>query len=53
MFLFNRGARESYVSAVAARAASLAERFRAAGWRAGTLDERDGRASLERVFGLR
>jgi hypothetical protein len=48
------GARERrrYHSASAARAELLHGRFRAAGWRTGTLDERDGRASLFRAFGL-
>jgi uncharacterized protein (DUF58 family) len=50
---FGRRTRARYVRAVATRAASLRERFHAAGWRAGTLDERDGRASLERTFGVR
>jgi uncharacterized protein (DUF58 family) len=44
--------RARYGSASRAREAALRARFRAAGWRVGTLDERDGRASLLRAFGL-
>jgi uncharacterized protein (DUF58 family) len=44
--------RERYGVASRAREAALQARFRAAGWRVGTLDERDGRASLLRAFGL-
>jgi uncharacterized protein (DUF58 family) len=44
--------RERYGAASRAREAALQARFRAAGWRVGTLDERDGRASLLRAFGL-
>lgn len=46
------GTRSRYRLAAHAREARLRERFRAAGWRVGTLDERDGRASLLRAFGL-
>ncbi len=45
-------ARARYRAAGQAREAALQARFRAAGWRVGTLDERDGRASLLRAFGL-
>jgi uncharacterized protein (DUF58 family) len=45
--------RERYRRASAERDAVIHERFRAARWRIGTLDEADGAASLERVFGLR
>jgi hypothetical protein len=45
--------RERYRRASAERDAVIHERFRAARWRIGTLDEADGTASLERVFGLR
>ncbi len=45
-------ARAAYRGAARAREAELQARFRAAGWRVGTLDERDGRASLLRAFGL-
>jgi len=44
--------RERYSAASRARESALQARFRAAGWRVGTLDERDGRASLLRAFGL-
>jgi len=50
---FGRTARERYVRAVADRERALETRFTRAGWRFGLLDERDGVASLERVFGLR
>ena len=46
-------ARERYRVASAARAVAIEGRFRRARWRIGTLDEADGAASLERVFGLR
>jgi len=48
------GARERarYRTAAHAREAALQTRFRDAGWRVGTLDESDGRASLLRAFGL-
>jgi uncharacterized protein (DUF58 family) len=48
------GARERarYRVAAQAREATLCERFRAAGWRVGILEEADGRASLQRAFGL-
>jgi uncharacterized protein (DUF58 family) len=45
--------RERYRRASVARDAALRDRFRSARWRVGTLDEADGAASLERVFGLR
>jgi uncharacterized protein (DUF58 family) len=45
--------RERYRHAAQARDAALRERFARARWRVGTLDEADGGASLERVFGLR
>jgi uncharacterized protein (DUF58 family) len=45
--------RERYLAASRARDDALRARFRATGWRVGTLDERDGRASLERAFGVR
>jgi uncharacterized protein (DUF58 family) len=45
--------RERYRRASAEREAAIQERFRAARWRLGTLDEADGTASLERAFGLR
>ncbi len=44
--------RARYREAARAREAALHERFRGAGWRVGALDERDGRASLLRAFGL-
>ena len=44
--------RARYREAAHAREASLRARFRDAGWRVGTLDETDGRASLLRAFGL-
>jgi uncharacterized protein (DUF58 family) len=49
------GARERarFVRAVAQREKALVARFVNAGWRVGELDEGDGRASLERAFGLR
>lgn len=48
------GARERarYRAAAHAREAALHARFLRAGWRVGALDERDGRASLLRTFGL-
>jgi uncharacterized protein (DUF58 family) len=48
------GARERarYRAASQAREAALRARFRDAGWRVGMLDERDGRASLLRTFGV-
>jgi uncharacterized protein (DUF58 family) len=46
-------ARDRYRHASAERDAAIRERFRIARWRIGTLDENDGAASLERVFGLR
>jgi uncharacterized protein (DUF58 family) len=45
-------ARTRYHDASRAREVALSERFRAAGWRVGALDERDGRGSLLRAFGL-
>jgi uncharacterized protein (DUF58 family) len=50
---FDRRARAAYVRAVAEREGELSARFAAAGWRVGWLDAEDGRASLERAFGLR
>jgi uncharacterized protein (DUF58 family) len=50
---FGRRERERFVQAVAERERIVAARFAAAGWRVGALDESDGRASLERTFGLR
>jgi uncharacterized protein (DUF58 family) len=44
--------RARYHAASDAREAGLHARFRAAGWRVGTLDESDGRGSLLRAFGL-
>jgi uncharacterized protein (DUF58 family) len=44
--------RARYRTAAHAREAALHARFRDAGWRVGTLDEADGRASLLRAFGL-
>jgi len=45
-------ARARYRDATRAREGALRARFRDAGWRVGMLDERDGRASLLRAFGL-
>jgi hypothetical protein len=45
--------RERYRRASEERDAAIRERFRVARWRIGTLEEADGAASLERVFGLR
>jgi uncharacterized protein (DUF58 family) len=45
--------RERYRRASVERDAAIRERFRIARWRIGTLEEADGGASLERVFGLR
>jgi uncharacterized protein (DUF58 family) len=50
---FGRGERARYVQAVARREKELTALFVNAGWRVGELDESDGRASLERAFGLR
>jgi uncharacterized protein (DUF58 family) len=44
--------RARYHAATEARERTLHERFRAAGWRVGTLVESDGRGSLLRAFGL-
>jgi uncharacterized protein (DUF58 family) len=44
--------RRRYQDASHAREFALHGRFRTTGWRVGTLDERDGRASLLRAFGL-
>jgi uncharacterized protein (DUF58 family) len=46
-------ARERYRRASVERDTAIRERFRIARWRVGTLEEADGGASLERVFGLR
>jgi hypothetical protein len=51
--LVNANLRARYVAASRARDAALRERFARARWRVGVLDEADGRASLERTFGLR
>ena len=53
LLYFGRGERERFVRAVAQREKLVAARFVNAGWRVGPLDEADGRASLERAFGLR
>lgn len=45
--------RDRYRRASVERDAAIRERFRAARWRIGTLEEADGAASLERAFGLR
>ena len=45
-------ARARYREASHAREAALRARYRDAGWRVGTLDEHDGRASVLRAFGL-
>ena len=52
LLYFGRRARERFVAAVAEREKRLTARFRNAGWRVGALDETDGRASLDRAFGL-
>lgn len=44
--------RRRYVEAARARETRLIERFRAARWRVGVLEEADGRLSLLRAFGL-
>lgn len=44
--------RARYRTAAHAREAALHARFRDAGWRVGTLEEADGRASLLRAFGV-
>ena len=53
LLYFGKRERERYVAAVQARALALHERFANAGWRVGTLEAPDGRASLEAAFGLR
>jgi uncharacterized protein (DUF58 family) len=53
LLYFGRRERAAFVDAVARREKLLAARFGDAGWRVGYLDEADGRASLERAFGLR
>ncbi len=45
-------ARARFHTSVEARAVAIRERFVSAGWRTGVLDERDGRRSLERTFGV-
>jgi uncharacterized protein (DUF58 family) len=50
---FGRRERERFVRAVAQREKSLRACFADAGWRVGELDAENGRASLERAFGLR
>jgi hypothetical protein len=44
--------RSRYRLATRRRADLLQVRYRTSGWRTGVLDERDGRASLFRAFGL-
>ena len=44
--------RRRYREQARAREAALHARFRDAGWRTGTLEEADGRASLSRAFGV-
>lgn len=53
LLYFGRRERARFLAAVATRERSLHERFARAGWRVGVLDARDGRASLERAFGVR
>lgn len=53
LLYFGKRERERFVDAVAQRAKHLRARFVDAGWRVGDLDAEDGRASLERAFGLR
>jgi uncharacterized protein (DUF58 family) len=53
LIAFDRRTRERFLQAVAARDKQLVAAFTDAGWRVGHLDEADGRASLERAFGLR
>jgi uncharacterized protein (DUF58 family) len=52
LLYFGARERECYARAVAARDKQLTAQFVNAGWRVGELDETDGRASLERAFGL-
>ena len=52
VLFFGRKQRLRYARAVAEREEWLSAAFSAAGWRVGRLDEADGRASLERAFGL-
>jgi len=52
LLYFGAAERKRYVGAVAERDKALRARFVNAGWRVGELDEADGRASLERAFGL-
>jgi len=52
LLYFGARERECYARAVAARDKQLTAQFVNAGWRVGELDEADGRASLERAFGL-
>jgi uncharacterized protein (DUF58 family) len=49
---FGPGERRRYIAAVAEREGQLTAQFAGAGWRVGWLDEANGRASLERAFGL-
>ncbi|MGD0471940.1 MAG: DUF58 domain-containing protein [Candidatus Velthaea sp.] len=49
---FGARQRRRYVEAVARRDRALQAQFVNAGWRVGELDEANGRASLERAFGL-
>ncbi|HEY0396399.1 MAG TPA: DUF58 domain-containing protein [Candidatus Elarobacter sp.] len=51
-FFVGERARTRYRGAALAREAALCARFRDAGWRVGSLEERDGRASLLQAFGL-
>jgi uncharacterized protein (DUF58 family) len=53
LLYFGKRERERFVRTVAERERRLTALFAAAGWRVGELDEADGRASLERAFGLR
>lgn len=52
LLFFGARERQRYVSAVAERQKVLRAQFVDAGWRCGELDEADGRASLERAFGI-
>jgi len=53
VLFFGRRASGRFVRAVAERERRIGDRFAAAGWRVGLLDESDGAASLGRAFGLR
>jgi uncharacterized protein (DUF58 family) len=52
LLYFGKRERARFVQAVAERTKQLTAQFVNAGWRVGELDEADGRASLERAFGL-